>query len=245
MPWSPPTAKPLQIVRVEFPADEYYPEICIKRQIIGHYSAGRDNARQMFEIWDMDYRVDKATGEKKTRRVACPLGMGDDGIVYQGYDERCYAGHIGLTEKNSEWKFANKLPLGLIKYLNGPHSTMLEKQSIGLEICNGGPLTKTDRGWETWFKQVIPEEKIQFYEKPFRGFKAFEKFTSEEINSTWLLYRKLCKEHDIPTTYNEDMWDLSERAIRGDAGIWTHVAFTTTRADWHPQPEMIEMLKAL
>jgi hypothetical protein len=41
------------------------------------------------------------------------------------------------------------------------------------------------------------------------------------------------------------MWDLSNDALAGKKGVYTHVSFRTDKSDMHPQPELIEMLKNL
>ena len=41
------------------------------------------------------------------------------------------------------------------------------------------------------------------------------------------------------------MWDISDKALAGEAGVWTHVSFRTDKSDCHPQPELIQMLKSL
>ncbi len=51
--------------------------------------------------------------------------------------------------------------------------------------------------------------------------------------------------YEIPLTYNEDMWDVSDRALAGQDGVWSHTSYRSDKSDIHPQPEMIAMLKAL
>jgi len=43
------------------------------------------------------------------------------------------------------------------------------------------------------------------------------------------------------------MWDVSQRALSGEPGIWTHVSYRQKpgKTDCHPQPELIEMLKTI
>ena len=51
--------------------------------------------------------------------------------------------------------------------------------------------------------------------------------------------------YGIPLKYNEDMWDVSNDAIGGNPGIWTHCSFRSDKSDLFPMPEMIEMLQGL
>ena len=52
---------------------------------------------------------------------------------------------------------------------------------------------------------------------------------------------------DIIFHYNEEMWDLSERALNGDKGVWTHVSFRkpSDKQDCHPDPNLISMLRTI
>ena len=48
-----------------------------------------------------------------------------------------------------------------------------------------------------------------------------------------------------PLTYNKDIWDLTPRAYKGEAGIFTHCSVRPDKVDIYPHPKMIEMLKSL
>ena len=41
------------------------------------------------------------------------------------------------------------------------------------------------------------------------------------------------------------MWDISENALRGDEGIFTHASVRSDVTDCHPQPEFVRMLMEL
>jgi hypothetical protein len=49
----------------------------------------------------------------------------------------------------------------------------------------------------------------------------------------------------IPLDYNADMWDVTNNALDGKPGIWTHNSYRTDKSDCHPQPELIKMLQTL
>ena len=52
--------------------------------------------------------------------------------------------------------------------------------------------------------------------------------------------------YNIPLGYRGDkIWDVSEEALKGEVGVWTHVSDRPDKSDCHPQPELLEMLKSL
>ena len=38
------------------------------------------------------------------------------------------------------------------------------------------------------------------------------------------------------------MWDISENALSGQPGIFTHTSVRSDKTDCHPQPELVRML---
>jgi hypothetical protein len=53
------------------------------------------------------------------------------------------------------------------------------------------------------------------------------------------------EKYNIPLTYNEDIWDITPRALKGEAGVFTHNSVRKDKVDIYPHPKMIEMLKSL
>jgi hypothetical protein len=41
------------------------------------------------------------------------------------------------------------------------------------------------------------------------------------------------------------MWGLSNTAIRGNKGIFTHVSYRKDKSDCHPQKELVDVLKSI
>lgn len=80
----------------------------------------------------------------------------------------------------------------------------------------------------------------------YMGFRVFEKYTDEQIESLKNLLIYWGDRYNIPIKYNEDMWDENFDAINGKSGVWTHVSYLgNQKSDCHPQPELIYMLKSL
>ena len=53
------------------------------------------------------------------------------------------------------------------------------------------------------------------------------------------------KVYNIPLDYNEDICNLTPRAFKGEAGIFTHNSVRPDKVDIYPHPKLIEMLKSL
>ena len=41
------------------------------------------------------------------------------------------------------------------------------------------------------------------------------------------------------------MWDISQEALSGKAGIWSHTSFINYKSDCYPDERLIKMLKSL
>jgi hypothetical protein len=128
--------------------------------------------------------------------------------------------------------------------------------SIGIEIDAWGGLMRSNRQWypakwDATLKQNVPNtavrpiQNVQVYEQGFKGFFGFEKYTAAQIEAVRQLLVFWNERYGIPLDYNEDMWALSNKALSGTPGIWTHVSFREDKSDCHPQPELIQMLKSL
>jgi hypothetical protein len=51
--------------------------------------------------------------------------------------------------------------------------------------------------------------------------------------------------YNIPLTYNDDIWDVCPRALKGESGVFTHNSVRFDKVDVSPQPKLIKMLKSL
>jgi hypothetical protein len=119
-----------------------------------------------------------------------------------------------------------------------PHGAnlWLNMRSIGIELDSwGGAKDPANKKFDAGYR----------YKDGYRGYKCFEAYTEEQINSLKELLTYLCEKYDIPTEYNDDMWDVSTKALNGEAGIWSHTSFRPDKSDCHPQESLIKMLKDL
>lgn len=215
------------ILQYDFPPEQYMMEETAKTQIFLHHTAGNPNAVQVFDWW-----VSNAEKVGTCVSISGNSPKTIDGQIVQGYSSKYWAYHLGLKSEVFK-KF--KLPF-----------KWLDKNSIGIEICNWGQLTKTARGWETYVGTLVDESEVVEYSKKFRGYSHYHKYTDAQIESVRQLLVYWSKIYGIPISYKGDqIFDLDKRALSGESGVYTHCSVRSDKNDIHPQPEMLSMLKSL
>ncbi len=217
------------------PRNDYFREAFQKRQIYLHHSYSHADPATLIYRW------------RKTRSkvasallVAGPSGHEDDqaadGTIFSAFASKYWAVHLGIHAEG------NGLPA---RYKKREHSRFLEKHSVSLQICSAGPLSWENGKFYTRMRTVVPENQVIEYVDKFREKRFFQKYSSAQIESLRLLLHYLCDRYQIPRTYYPDMWDISENALMGAPGIFTHVSVRTDKTDCHPQPELLHMLQEL
>lgn len=164
-------------------------------------------------------RGDIATWLRHSGRIATCIIIDRDGTPNQLFSSRFWAYHLGAG------------------------SALLDKHSIGIEFDNWGQLEKKGDSFYTVYGNRV-NVPVTEYEQPFRGERYFESYTTEQIRTAAELLLLWNQRYDIPLDYNTDMWEVSERALDGEPGVWSHVSFRDSgKWDCHPQPELIDMLR--
>lgn len=221
------------IITVDFPDDQYYRAAYAKNQIVLHHTVSGQGANGDINWW-------RSTAD----HIATAIIVDWKGDIYQCFGSKYWGHHLGVKSS-------------FIKERGTTVSNVdLNKKSIGVEIDAWGGLVRTNRQWypAKWdvdLKKFVANtragvvQNVQVYEKPFRGFYGFEKYTDEQIESVRQLLVYWNERYGIPLDYHEDMWDISNNALNGKDGIWTHVSYREDKSDCHPQPEFIQMLKSL
>lgn len=222
----------MNLIRHNFPTTQYVRERTEKRQIVLHHTASGPGVDGDINWW-----------MKTPERVATHFIVDREGQVHQLFDEEFWAWHLGLQQK-------------VFTQMGVPYK-QLDRQSIGIEIDSWGYLEPHTDGqfypakWNG--TRNVPNTAAKpvkyFYEyctnQKWKGHRYYERYTTAQINAVRDLVRELCRRHDIPKTYNPDMWEVSKRALTGTPGIFAHCSYRTDKSDIHPQPEMLTMLKSL
>ena len=214
------TLKDLNIRSVKFSALQYYPIKQKKSQIYLHHTAGGPSADSVWNWWKND-----------KGRIATCVVIGHDGEITQGFSSKYWAYHLGLGNKHFG---ENGLP-----YKN------LDKISIGIEICNWGQLLYKEGKYYNYVGKVVPEEQVCKLQHPFKGYRYWQDYTDAQIESVRKLLIFWKENYNIPIKYNEDIWDVTTRALSGEPGVYTHNSVRPDKVDAYPNPKLIEMLKSL
>jgi N-acetyl-anhydromuramyl-L-alanine amidase AmpD len=162
--------------------------------------------------------------QKNTERIGVAFVIDHDGIIHQTFSSAHWAHHLGTHELNN---------------------TLLNKQSIGIELCNWGALKLQKSKYINYLNQENPLDEVYVYDSPFRGSFYYQKYTDKQIESLAKLINYLTETYNIPKDYKKDMWDISRSALSGSPGIYTHVSYRKDKSDCHPQKDLIEKLKNL
>ena len=219
----------MKLTQTPFPATQYIAEEHPKVQIYLHHTAGNANPFNVFSGW-----------ASNPERIATCVAVGGkpvagsnwiDGEVVQGFSSKLWAYHLGLKEST-------------FQSVGVPYKS-LDKISIGIEICNWGQLTARDGKFYNYVNREVPEEEVCYLNQPYKGFKYFHNYTDAQITAVKDLLLLWKQRYNIPLTYNSDIWNITPRALRGEAGVFTHNSVRRDKVDIYPHPKMIQMLQSL
>jgi hypothetical protein len=87
----------------------------------------------------------------------------------------------------------------------------LDKTSIGIEVCNWGPITKKGTKFYNYVGGEIPKDQVTELDKPYKGYKLWHSYTDEQIASIKDLLMLWSTKYGIPLEYNEDIWAVTKR----------------------------------
>lgn len=222
-----------KITQVDFPDSQYYRHQTPKKQVVLHHTVSGQGVNGDINWW-----------LKTSSRIATHMIIDWEGKIHQCYSSKYWAHHLGVKSKFINFRGTKK------------SNTSLNKESIGIEIDSWGGLVQYRKKWypAKWDSNkgkmvantgVKPIKNVQKYDEKYRGFWGFEKYTDEQIEAVRKLLVFWNESYGIPLEYNEDMWDVSDNALNGKGGVWTHTSYREDKSDCHPQPELIDMLKSL
>ena len=161
---------------------EYNTERTAKDTIYIHHTAGGHRPDWTIAGWN----TDKTTSGGKLR-VATSYVIGNvsttdgntewDGVIVRCFPEEMWAHHLGLHAANNE---------------------ALNKKSIGVELCNYGPLKLSSDGkFYNYVNKVVPASQVIELSKPFKGYKYYHKYSEKQIESLRALLIDLSKRFGI------------------------------------------------
>ena len=214
----------MNLKQIDFPITQYLKEEHPKKQIYLHHTAGRSNGENTFKWW--------ASNPERVATCVCISGLGAvDGQIVQGFSSKYWAYHLGIKRSVFD--------------AYGVPYTNLDKYSIGIEICNWGQLSFTGGKFYNYVGGEVPEKEVIKLDVPYKRHIYFHNYTDAQIESVSQLLVLWNQRYNIPLKYNEDIWTVTQRALRGEAGVFTHNSVRADKIDIYPHPKMIQMLKSL
>lgn len=218
-----------KIKQVPLQATEYFKEEHKKTQIVLHHTAGNSSGVAVASAWENDTR-----GRIATCVVISGKGAKNtyDGEIVQCFSSKHWAYHLGIKGE-------------VFKAYGVPHQ-ILDKISIGIEICNWGQLEKRGDKFYNYVDREVPADEVTELETPYKGYKYFHKYTDAQIQSVKDLLEYWSKNYGIDLTFNWDqMFTVNKKALKGENGLYSHNSYRKDKVDIYPCPRMIEMLKSL
>lgn len=187
-----------------------------KKQIILHHTAG-GSAKSSIDYWN-----------NSDEQVGTAFVIDRQGSILQAFPSWCWAYALGVNQSNFR---------------------QLEQQSIQIELANYGQLKKygnnTHHEFYSAYGNKIAPDMVETLPISFRGGKYYEKYTPEQIDSLRLLIQYLSEVYEIEAKYKSNIFDINQKALRGDEGLFTHCCYRGDKSDVYPQPALINMLKSL
>lgn len=231
----------LEIKKYYLNPNEYFRTNEPKTSIFLHHTAGWENPYNVINDWERDTRG----------RIGTAYVVG--GVNPKTLDDR-YDGEI-VECFNPLTGYAWHLGIG-----NRP----LHRNSIGIEMCNFGWLTKDSMSkYRTYVNSEVHPSQVEYLPKPFRGYQFYQKYSDAQIVAIRQLIIDLGKKTGIDVTlglqrrlktlkdpYKAFSYDPS---IGDNAhGLFLHTNVSKPNRfgnfekwDCWPQDELIEMIKTL
>jgi hypothetical protein len=228
------------IYNCELNESEYVKEEVKKDTIFLNSTSGCSRPDWTIGGWEKDHIKDKSgnpildvNGNLQPIKVGVSYVIGRkssnddttwDGIILNAFDDKYWA------------------------YNKDIDSIDFNSKSIGIEICNYGPLTMgRDGRFYNSVNEPINEKDVVKLDKPFRGYEYYEKYTDAQIESTRTLLVHLINKHSITIEgkiYNEKWFDYNSSWLK-TGGIRTHSQVRRDEYGIFPQKELIQMLNSL
>ena len=193
--------------------EEFYHEIVTKKTIYLHHTAGSHRPDWVIASWERD-----KTGSGGVRHIATAYVIGGkstrdgntdfDGVIIECRTANSAADALGIKANNNK---------------------RLNQESIGLEICNYGPLTKKGDEYFNYVNGKVPVEDVVDLGYDFRGFRYYHAYTPAQIQATKDLINKLGKDYDI------DVSKGMQRVLNGSKSFFRAEPFpedTLTQQIW-------------
>lgn len=228
------TEEGLTINKKYLDKDEYVNGPTEKYYLFLHHTAGWNNPYTTIKSWNNDDRG----------RIATQFVIG--GISIKTGDDK-YDGEVVECFPDGGWAY----------HLGKNGSRKLHPHSIGIELCNFGPLTEKNGKYYNYVKREVKKDEVCDLGYEFRGYQYWHAYTDKQIEATRQLILEIARRHpkiDIKKGLKEwlktetpaEAFGFKKDAYLGKVeGMLSHTTTRKDKTDWAPQPKMVEMIKSL
>lgn len=154
--------------------------------------------------------------ESQPSRIGTAYVIDKNGTIYEAFPPQFWAHHLGLNARNN---------------------TQLNRQSIGIEFVNEGPIFNSE-GQFRWLKFDGPAYNGKPYRSVFRNWPMWAEYTNEQILAGVELVAMLCQQHKIPPTIAR--MGVFDPSVPDNFGIYAHHNVRADKTDVSPAFPIIQ-----
>ena len=213
--------------------DEYHTGPNKPEYLFLHHTAGGDNPYATVDMWNDDARGKIATEFIIGGQSVNGKSTKNDGIIVKCMPDGGFGAHLGE---------------------NGSQSMHIN--SVGIEVCNFGPLTKVGNIFKTYTGTIVHPDQVCDLGFKFKGFQYYHKYSDAQIEALRELIIFIKERNGINikkglvewlnTKTAQEAFDFNKDAWSGKVkGMLTHTNTRRDKSDMSPQPNLIKMLKQL
>jgi N-acetyl-anhydromuramyl-L-alanine amidase AmpD len=191
---------------------EHFTDPQRKSMIVLHHTVS-GSFESVWNYWNSDRNKDGSQ-----RRVATAFVIDKDGTIYELFDPREWAHHIGSASV---------------------HNALANRRSIGIELVSEGALREIN-GKLFWMDGEIPYRSstaaVYRTPEPWRGYSVFDAYEEMQIQALEQLLPELCREMLIPKRLlpPEDRNEWRPDLLLAYQGILSHCNLRADKTDVHP-----------
>lgn len=228
------TKEGLTIYKYYLDPDEYVVGNTKKNWLVLHHTAGGHNPFSTVKQWNDDTR-----GRIATQYVIGNISITNGDTTYDGTVVECFS--------DKDWAY----------HLGNNGNSKLHPESVGIEICSYGFLTKKDGKYYTYVNTVVPENQVCDLGFKFNGHQYYHKYSDKQIESLGKLIKEIGRRHPnidlnsglkqwLKTQTPNEAFSYKDVAFNGGIkGVLSHTNIRKDKTDCHPQPNLIELIKSL
>lgn len=154
---------------------------------------------------------------------------GSTGTPYEAFHPDYWGWHLGVKGTNGR----------------------MDKASIGIEICNYGPLKEKNGKFYAWpnnYTTEVSKDKVYELDEEFRGFKYYYSYSDAQMENLEKLLCFLIEKYNIKVqeSFDKSWFDYKDELMTTTLpGIWTHVNVRKDKFDSYPDHRMLELLNRI